>query len=185
MKKSRKDFIRAAHLVACSDWKKKIEKEFPKLFLKKEELIVGKWYVRLDFPKTVLLCKQVVDYGFTGCGIDDEGEWDYYYTAYNDRSDVRPATNKEVEAALIKEAKKRGLWGDVEIVEHVDVFYRALTNFSDGWMPSSERLYNKKGVIFYKGKWATPVKEEPITELTLEDVAKLKGVSVDKIRIKE
>ena len=32
MKKGRKDFIKKAHENACSEWKTKIEKEFPKLF---------------------------------------------------------------------------------------------------------------------------------------------------------
>jgi hypothetical protein len=43
MKKSRIEFIKEGHAAACSEWKAKIEKEFPKLFVK-EELEVGKWY---------------------------------------------------------------------------------------------------------------------------------------------
>ena len=37
MKQSRKDFIKKVHKNACSEWKTKIEKEFPKLF--KEEAL--------------------------------------------------------------------------------------------------------------------------------------------------
>lgn len=41
MKKSRKKFIKEAHEHACSEWKDKIEKEFPKLFTKEETYKIG------------------------------------------------------------------------------------------------------------------------------------------------
>lgn len=47
MKKSREEFIIEAHDAACSEWKKRIETEFPKLF---EKLTLK---TLLDIPDTV------------------------------------------------------------------------------------------------------------------------------------
>jgi len=36
MKQSRIQFIKDGHAAACSEWKERIEKEFPKLFVKEQ-----------------------------------------------------------------------------------------------------------------------------------------------------
>ena len=99
MKESRKEFIKKAHSAACSEWKTNIEKEFPKLF-KKDVLAVGKWYKSRNCLFNYQ--KQGNVYGFYTDGGWINGGWSW------DDTSAKPATDKEVEKALIKEAKRRG-----------------------------------------------------------------------------
>ena len=171
MKKSRKEFIKRAHSAACSQWKAEIENEYPKLFVK-EELVVGRWYwVDMGHSKPMLAVWNSkygndVSYGFT-----TRGEWGnlglYDYFKYT------PATDKEVETVLIKEAKRRGFKEGVSV--------DGLMTYSgkiSGKNPLNENkfYYYNKGTgklfvnrnntsnicIFDNGKWATII--ETITK---------------------
>ena len=106
MKESRKEFIKKAHSAACSEWKENIEKEFPKLF-KEDALVVGKWYKSEGCLFNYQ--KQSNVYGFFTDGSWMNGDWIWY------GANAKPATDKEVEEALIKEAKKRGFKEGVRI----------------------------------------------------------------------
>ena len=133
MKESRKEFIKKAHSAACSEWKTNIEKEFPKLF-KKDALVAGKWYKIADsgdhitgldqdhnlifveeFNKYNIakrvneLCKENVNLLYENhlFGHNPSGK----KVLFGSKAAIKgltPATEKEVEEALIKEAKKRG-----------------------------------------------------------------------------
>jgi len=100
MKESRKKFIIEAHKHACSDWKYMIEFEFPKLF-KETELEVGKWYKTIIATFYVTELNPLKSYGFYSGVWEKERK-----TAVINK--IKPATDKEVETVLIKEAKKRG-----------------------------------------------------------------------------
>ena len=109
MKESRKEFIKKAHSAACSDWKTNIEKEFPKLF-KKEE--INGWYKTKKVKGwCVFLENGIIRYGFGSFGSWFEGQNHTYELHKHDYK----ATDKEVEQALIKEAKNRGFKQGVRI----------------------------------------------------------------------
>ena len=102
LKKKQQQFLIDAHKEVCQEWKTKLENNFPKLF-QKVEFEVGKWYIK-DVGITSLFVwsgNNNINYGFFGC------EWGECWSM-NFPKVWRPATDKEVEEALIKEAKRRG-----------------------------------------------------------------------------
>mgnify|MGYP003680354981 CR=1 FL=1 len=175
MKQSRKEFIKKAHSAACSEWKENIEKEFPKLF-KKDALVVGKWYKHYSGGINYIVCVSVskfhkgIAYGF----MDGNYHESVFFGSQRLNEGCVPATNKEVEEALIKEAKKRGFKRGVKfiklgngVVQTVD----GLPYFQYGRVavesPKTEWSSVYKGgcsnpSIFDNGKWATIV--ETITK---------------------
>jgi hypothetical protein len=169
MKQQRKEFIIQAHSAACSDWKTKIEKEFPKLF-KKDQLIVGKWYKYDDNTANALMVwnDSKETYGFWS------GEYDENLSFF-DEGDKVLATDKEVSKPLIKEAVKRGfdrsdinfklIEGCVgELNEHritsaCEIVYQASSNALV--LKTAGSLYT----IFKNGVWAEIIKEKkPVYE---------------------
>ena len=149
MKESRKEFIKKAHESACSEWKTNIEKEFPKLF-KKDALVVGKWYndkgCLFNYQKSSNV------YGFFTDGIwtNDPWSWGGKYSTL--------ATDKEVEQALIKEAKKRGFKEGVNFKSNL---MRGIGELFDGHFffdNKFELCYRNHGGVLYtlfkNGIWA-------------------------------
>ena len=168
MKESRKEFIIQAHKEACSEWKQNIEKEFPKLF-KSEELEVGKWY-KVKKPESIIEALICFDNKPTFYGFDYTKGWT---TCFNSAPTIRglrvctPATDKEVEEALIKEAKKRGFKkGDVIKGEFHKSFDGLMIDDYDMdspyYMPNSNMFALGNKVLFQKGKWETII--ETITK---------------------
>ena len=169
MKESRKEFIKKAHSAACSEWKTNIEKEFPKLF-KEDALEVGRWYNGYEnYLIYITNIRQEFSYKkISYYGLSWEQKWKCDYIANRDiENSLKPATDKEVKEALIKEAKKRGF------KEGVRVESRWLT------APSEEKLIGNfifdnefelccrasngsLWTIFQDGEWATIV--ETITK---------------------
>jgi hypothetical protein len=105
MKESRKEFIKKAHSAACNEWKKNIEKEFPKLF-KEDALVVGKWY-KIQCSKNALVFIQGYKKTY---GFDYAGLWTSMWHENISNTTYIPATDQEVKEALIKEAKRRGFF---------------------------------------------------------------------------
>jgi hypothetical protein len=184
------DFVKQAYESACPTWKEKIEKEFPSLFNEKE-LTKGKWYRNaLDgiflFDGTFSINygdKRPNGHG-TNCNDWFDGDDGIGWSMIG----IKEATNKEVIYALRKEAERRfgNDWKNAKIKKCLFHKDNALTNNGCFMVSeSTEQLWNRNGNIFNNGKWAEPIKEEPIKEVTLEEVAKLIGVSVDKLRIKD
>jgi hypothetical protein len=106
MKQSRKDFIKQAHDAACSQWKRKIKKEFPKLF-KEDDFVVGKFYKYTQSSSLLHLTDVSDDFYVSAFGMY-KGAW---FNAGDDRFSrigLVSATQEEVNQAYIKEAKKRG-----------------------------------------------------------------------------
>lgn len=127
----------------------------------KPKFEVGKWYKVDGTPFMKYLNKyHTVDSNF-GYGINLHGEWTNSEFGLDSAT---PATDKEVEEALIKEAERRGFKEGVK--------YTALG--VDGSTLSSKGLFNQSfvykdnhlwcgyGFIFVNGKWAEITKDEPI-----------------------
>ena len=169
MKQSRKDFIKQAHENACSDWKKNIEKEFPKLF-KKDSLEVGKWY---KFGDTYLLRIENVNGVYGKLSGFKNGLWhksDEFRILGGIYEGV-PATDKEVEQALIKEAKKRGFREGVGVVSkgYRDSEFDGEFRFEE-WDKNTLDGFGT-GDIFKHGIWAT-IKETITKEQAEKELGK-------------
>lgn len=167
MKQQRKEFIKQAHSAACSEWKEKIETEFPKLF-KKDELIVGKWYKHDEKAFNALMVWGDSEYTY--------GFWNGEYKdnlCFRDAFNKVPATDKEVSEALIAEASKRGYKKGVKfkLIEGVvgklnesiitsayEILYQASLN------RLVLKSYNDLYTIFRDGVWAEII-EEPVNVL--------------------
>jgi hypothetical protein len=167
MKESRKEFIKQAHKSARSDWKEKIEAEFPELF-KKDALVVGKWYngyedylLFITKIKQEIRYKKIYYYGFASGYVNED------YIANTDiEKSLKPATDKEVEEALIKEAKKRGFKEGVMVIG-LSMYSGVLSEkntsgkeygnyiFGDFYMNISN---TKNACIFKNGIWAEIIK---------------------------
>lgn len=154
MKESRKQFIKEAHAAACSRWKRKIEQEFPKLF--NNELEVGKWYNVTGNHKWLLCFQGMKDKTIRGYGFDlENNEWhdelcfDYVFKKYKSEE----ATENEVEEALIKGARRRGVWNvpviDVNGIKRNSQEYAVVFALDEFW--------SSYGLIYRNGKWAKPL----------------------------
>jgi hypothetical protein len=161
MKQQRKEFIIQAHAAACSDWKTKIEKEFPKMF-KEDGLIVGKWYKNSFGGIALYQGKDVETYG-----LNSRKNWYFNKGWFTTIKDQIPATDKEVSKALIQEANKRGykngnykcLSSYPTIDKVKDGFY---FEFGSLWMGEYNSFINK---VFENGVWAEIIEEEnPVYE---------------------
>ena len=187
MKESRKEFIKKAHSAACSDWKKNIEKEFPELF-KKYGLEIGKWY-KIDNEDGYLLnySGKVTVFGFLNGSYSNGYNFDLYHY-----DNAKPATDKEVEEALIKEAKRRGFFNIGNVFKScfddnneartiskydsstdIDYYYDEVHNELRSNGLNTYGKFCSNPLIYKKGKWAT------ITEtITKEQAEKELGKTI-------
>jgi len=189
MKESRKEFILQAHNEACTDWKTKIEKEFPKLF-KETELVVGKWYKLTEhycdlskgsvFP-FVGYQGDFRRWSVVGHSIFSEDTRDFSAPPSNT---LTPATDEEVETALINEAKKRGFKEGVTIKGMGSSRNRTLDKGGFKTLKSNNVLWWGSGSfgydVFKKGKWATIIEQK--TDLTVAQIEEKLGYSVNVVK---
>ena len=180
MKESRKEFIKKAHSAACSEWKENIEKEFPKLF-KKDALEVGDWVKTVN---GAIFCpqKKKVKFNttnmFYGYGFGPlKKVWDENY--YANEGLCTLATDKEVEEALIKEAKRRGFKEGVRVERLLENNLGSLGGDSKTCENKQIKLYRGhlsigNLLIFHKtGKWA-----EIVETITKEQAEKELGKTI-------
>lgn len=169
MKQKRKEFIKRAHKAACEDWQLEIEKEFSELFIK-PKFEVGKWY-KISNEEGYLLNysgDRDKNYGLmNGKYSESYSFWNYHI------KNSKPATNQEVEKALIKEAKKRGIKPE----NHKCLVDGNIwtDNIGGKYDYCGEGLMIGASWCFYKGKWAEIITKETITKAEAE---KKLGVSI-------
>lgn len=118
----------------------------------------GKWYKRNkellvwnDYKKT---------YGFT-----EDGMWSNDMLFSRDLNICVPATDKEVEEALIKEAKKRGFKDGVKIKPvsgDINILFDNKFEYLKKWHEYKNALFIDNYLVFSNGKWAEIIKDEPI-----------------------
>jgi hypothetical protein len=167
MKESRKEFIKQAHSNASSEWKEKIEKEFPELF-KEDALVVGKWYKifrdESDSSNSLVIFK---GYKFSTYGFNHSNNWTDTYGSYDTFNNMHykytPATDKEVEEAIEKECFKKGYKEGVEVI-CLKGSVKGIIDKYDIDNPAWEidvkggfNLGNK--TVMLNGKWAEIIKE--------------------------
>lgn len=141
-------------------------------FKEEPKIEIGKWYTDNDSDSDFLMCVTKINgdeyfgYGFTGCSgyrnSDDNNSWGSI--SYDIK---REATDKEVEEALIKEAKKRGFKKGVTVNQKT-----AYNGEGGSYEIGAQRyLYSPiaqnfsiSGVgIFNNGKWAEIIEDEKPT----------------------
>jgi len=157
-----------------------IKQWFPEVF--KKELVVGSWYNSLKHPKQLIF---VVDFKdvqrIKGYGFDTRGNWERDNNEFSwglpSDGDYTESTPQEVEAALIREAKKRGYKENVLMKSMVfdnDVYlikgeYKSV---DDDFYFIGEELKWNGFTIFKDGIWATIIQDETFTKplLSLNDL---------------
>ena len=175
MKESRKEFIKKAHSAACNDWRQNIEKEFPELF-KEDALVVGKWYKRKKDLNLWFLTHINNGCSF-GYGFDYSGYWADELTGFNYSLELNRATDKEVEQALIKEAKTRGFKKNVVIITSKTGVKRTLNSNNFEMIGNNLVCLSSKGSyiyssVFTNGKWAEIIKETITKEQAEKELGK-------------
>ncbi len=119
----------------------------------KEEFEIDKWYRRGD--DFIYYTCEFMNYGI----IDGQWRNDLYFSTAQEQLYI-PATDKEVEEALIKEAKKRGFKDGDWTVKDIDYEYY---NSEDSYYPNSLQL--GVVVLFQEGEWLEIIKEKIETPL--------------------
>ena len=133
---------------SCSE--QPLKQWFPKAFETKLE--VGKWYIEGGIKEQrFLFVKEIEEDIYIGYGIEGFGDWfdnDYYWAA-----NFVPATNSEVEAALINEARRRGFKSNIYIEADWNGWCKV--NEEQPYLDSNNHLWMGRSRIFVNGKWAT------------------------------
>ncbi len=159
--------VKGYHKDACSDFKKRIEKDFPQFFEKKA-LEVGKWY---HYNGGLVCYKSTKDTGVIvgSYAFDDDGKWDSVGGYFGKRVELfKPATDQEVKDALIQESEKRGFKKGVKVMRNIDDFHYSDYNtmiIDEGYAFDCKGDFSIRSTNGYyiclmrKGKWATIVEE--------------------------
>jgi hypothetical protein len=154
-------------------YEKFIEDKFP-------SLEVGKWYKGVY--GSLVFVESVQDYKFTGYGFDHVNGWENSDEEWVVSCFKTEATHEEVEAALIKEAERRGVWQ----VPINDVFGDKMLRdaFFSGYSSDKNNLWSKYGKVFENGKWATPIVQDPTKEKLseLEDTIKKAQKEIQELK---
>ena len=170
--------ITKKQIIALDNGETTVRELFPQVFQVKLE--VGKWYkdTRLD----LLFCFQGKysrkqdsgAYGFT-----KSKSWIENIGVYLDGlSKYTPATEEEVRAALITEAKRRYKTGQkvISLTERID-YISLETAYFDYNHVCNELIFNGL-LMFFKGKWAEIVKTK---QMTKEEIEKELGYDIEII----
>lgn len=163
--------------IAQGGGKKKIKEMFPNVFLK--ELEVGKWY---KYKKGVFFIKSINGFWINVYGTNKDGEWmtDNAKTTYD--SSFKPATNEEVEAALIAEAKRRGFVDGAKYKSPCGKFKRTVVYPLVLTKDGKDLKDSHCSMITYRGQWAEIIKEKILSKAEAE--AKLTELSKDGFEYK-
>ena len=157
----------------------------------KKELEIGKWYkYKLALFYVTNKRSNNANY-YNVFGFDVDGNWMTDNAAtYFDENYIE-ATDEEVEAALKKEAKKRGFEKSVEskcLVSNRNAVLSSDPYFSgDRILARTKDLVSEFMILFKDGKWAEILSQEKTVvpmEKALKIIAKKMKVSPENIEIK-
>ena len=165
MKQSKKELIKECHSNASDDLKKRIEKEYPKLF--REELVVGKHYfmyydtdTELSDKVSLFKYKETIDdriyfdYSFD-INSSDENSMSFDDWFHSDHIAV-PATEEEVEEVFIEVAKELGFKNGVNYLPTGESTVKKLVDFNNltFYTQLSYLTDSHGGSIFSNNRWA-------------------------------
>lgn len=155
---------------------------------KKEKLEKGKWYKHED---RTFFIKDIDKLSFFTYGLfhDWEDHWEVM-TGSEIEKNLKPATDKEVEEMLIKEAKKRGFKEGVEFNTPDSTKCSPSHGLYGPIQWSGSKLEDDiSACIFLDGKWATILEDKLELngkEVTIEDdYIKIGCKTVDKNNLKD
>lgn len=175
MKKQKKQLLELAKQAynssdVCQQWKDKILEVCPEF---KPTLEIGRWYT--DNKNYLMVWNGGKStYGFY------KGEYRYDWSfMYEDNK--TPATDKEVEEALIKEAKKRGLWNNPNIKCLCLGEKNTTQGLNQAFCIKQNSMWTEYGEIFKNGKWAEII-SEPVKKMTVSEICKELGYEVEIIK---
>lgn len=167
-----------SRLIELKQEKKQLKKQLKEL----PNLEVGKWITdNSSYWDSMLFITKINGSMFEAYGLDCKGRW--VDCTYLNLSSYRPATDKEVETALIAEAKKRGFKDGVRFKgvagvqsnEEIQIGEKRPIKF--GFANSVLGLYCENSWIFRKGKWAEIIKPKTVhipsgdyTETQVKDI---------------
>lgn len=192
-----KEFIKEAYNSACPDWKAKLKNKFPEAF--ESELEVGKWYKMPKYGDAIFCITKIQNSRCFAYGINYMGEWrdEKDFATTDSPEEFILATEKEVETALIAEAKRRGFEAGIKF-KPIDGSERICTflgceiyiganiitaNVYENEWEKDGKYISSNPAIFENGKWAEII-SEPI-EVTLEEIAEKFNVNVEQLKIKK
>jgi hypothetical protein len=170
-----KEFILEAHNEACSTWKRKLEEQFPGVFVK-DELEVGKWYK----ASNGCLFNFIKNENRFNKGFGFASSMNYYdnFQEYEVTKCI-PATPEEVETALINEAKKRGFeYNNFKCLKLPNFTHENCKKLKYSKKDNTLAFTNckKRNIVFDNGKWATII-EQP-TEMTVAEIEEKLGCKI-------
>lgn len=149
---------------------------FPQAF--ESELKVGRWYNAKN--GCLFFLKEITNDWFKGYGFTSSKNYYLDFQEYK-TTQLTLATDKEVETALIEEAKRRYNFTKEMIWEFNGVNYRLSYPQFSNFNLSENELFFGGGILFSDGKWAEII-NEPLT-LTVDEIAEKFGTTADKIKI--
>lgn len=131
---------------------------------------VGKWYKNKEEPKFLFYLESIKGGSYYGRGFGCSGMWHNSNNCSWGIKGCVQATDKEVEDALMAEAKRRGF---KEGVKWKSLFFKGeITDYNDNGRSSHDNEFKYTahkntlslgyGVIYKNGVWAEIVKDEPI-----------------------
>jgi len=158
--------------------KYQMKDEFPECF--KKELIVGKWYK--NSIDSLLYCKNIeYDGCISGYGFNQFGQWVDDYVIIPEYTEATP---KEVEEALIKEAKKRGFVDGIYleksgINKSLSSCVKNPINGNFNYFEHCNVLdsQNGNGHIFDNGTWATILPSKK--KMTISEIEEKLGFEIE------
>lgn len=163
------EFIKEAHAVASDEWRTKIKKLVPDAF----EIEAGNWY---KYNNRVFFITEFDKGHAYGYGIDYQENWLDARDVTLDLclwnkwlvNDLIPATQKEVEAMLTKESKKRGLVKGVKfkgLVFHEECMINSYTYIVKDNTLYSELEGRGGEALFRNGDWAEPIQNSTLKRI--------------------
>ncbi|QQV90445.1 hypothetical protein Harreka1_38 [Olleya phage Harreka_1] len=148
-------------------FKAEIKEIYPELEVK-QELEIGKWYRRRGLGTSYLLNYQgdeILSYGFWNGNYDS---WDFHKNGLGKESVL--ATEEEVKTALIKEAKRLGVWNTPIKCLYNEANWGLDDSFTVCYNLNMNGLWSHYGQVFKNGVFA-----EPLETITKEDAEKQLG----------
>lgn len=122
---------------------------------KKEEPKMGRWWKTIF--GSMYFIEGMEDNLSCGWGYCSYGIWFEKITGYTVKHLDRPATEQEIEAVLIEEAKRREVWDTPNFNPVGDISsYNSYGICSEVYFGMGDRLWSSYGIVYEKGKWATP-----------------------------